>query len=512
MVISRGDVNRIAALDAVQAIEKVTPVQPHNDRTKEVTGINKINAYQKAISKPALTGDGQVVAISDTGVDLDHPALRNKDVDVYYVRGDHIDDVGHGTHVSGTVLGSPMQSWDGKDCAGMAPGARLCVQGGIFRQSANWVAEELFRRAFETSGVNCRIHNNSWGYSYGEDPPPGVDQAAYTRVDAEGVDQFAIDHPDYLIIYSAGNDGTLDTATGAQIGAWGAAKNVLTVGASYTDRPTRNDVVDYSPGNLEVFKSHRGNVASFSSRGPVKDTNRTKPDIVAPGVGILSARSKDATKELKTWWYGQPYGGFKPGDNTIFCMGTSMSAPAVSGCAALLREALYKWQGVTNPSAPLIKALLINGTNVLPQTSKNVQGFGDLDMTKAVRPASVVLADINNGKASSGWFQFVSNKNKSTMAPQIFKVVAPTSDNGKTTTLKVTLVYHDIPGDQIQNTMNLYVDRQGDRTDTLPTAPNDNVHQLIVGPLTPKETVTIGVEPTLVARGPLPWAVVWDCY
>ncbi len=515
MSVNREDLERIAALDTVQAIEVVTPATPYNDRTKEISGVNSVNAYQASTGKPTLTGEGQVVAVADTGVDVDHPAFKTKIVDVYYVKGKPIDDGGHGTHVAGTVLGSPMQSWDGKNCAGMAPNARVCVQGGLFRKNADWTAQALFDRAFKVADANCRTHNNSWGFNYSNPPPRNPDQAPYTIDDAEGIDQFAIDHSDFLIIYAAGNDGTLDTKTGAQIGAWGSAKNVLTVGASYTDRPlSGDDVVDYSPANIKNYKSLRGTVASFSSKGPIYATQRTKPDVVTPGVGILSARSKDAAKELSSWPgdYGQPLGGFKAGDNTIICCGTSMATPAVSGYAALLREALKKWQDISSPSAPLMKALFINGTDLLPNISRNAQGFGEINMTKVVRPVSVALVNINAGKASSGWAQFISNKNKSMMAPQLFKAIVPTPSAGKSIRLKVTLVYHDRPGDQIQNRMNLYVERGGTKTETLPTTKFDNVHQIVLGPLTPKETVTIGVEPKLLIQGALPWAVVWDCY
>ena len=48
-------------------------------------------------------------------------------------------------------------------------------------------------------------------------------------------------------------------------------------------------------------------------------------------------------------------------DADYFYMGgTSMSAPLVAGCAAVLRETLVK-NGISSPSAALIKALLING-------------------------------------------------------------------------------------------------------------------------------------------------------
>ena len=92
-------------------------------------------------------------------------------------------------------------------------------------------------------------------------------------------------------------------------------------------------------------------MAAFSSRGPCND-GRIKPDLVAPGTDIISTRSRMATG---TGW------GTLSNTNYIYMGGTSMATPLTAGAAALTRQWLMSTGGVANPSAALIKALMING-------------------------------------------------------------------------------------------------------------------------------------------------------
>ena len=95
-----------------------------------------------------------------------------------------------------------------------------------------------------------------------------------------------------VVVISAGNDGGLGTAT---IGVPGTAKDAITVGAT-------DYLMDYR--------------ASFSSMGPVnRAAPYIKPDVMAPGVGIISAY---------------------PGSQYASMQGTSMACPAVAGAAALM--------------------------------------------------------------------------------------------------------------------------------------------------------------------------------
>ncbi|KAM7187577.1 Peptidase S8/S53 domain containing protein [Rhypophila sp. PSN 637] len=116
--------------------------------------------------------------------------------------------------------------------------------------------------------------------------------------------------------------------------------------------------MSYDNKGQVILPSH---VSHISSRGPTISSSKThaniiKPDIVAPGVAIYSAKSASTITKPE---HGVPPSP-DPNPQCLFMTGTSMAAPVVSGAAAVLREALAQ-TGVPNLSVALIKALIING-------------------------------------------------------------------------------------------------------------------------------------------------------
>jgi hypothetical protein len=141
-------------------------------------------------------------------------------------------------------------------------------------------------------------------------------------------------HPDFLILFSAGNDGPFTNT----IGSPGTAKDILTSGAGENEHP------GYSMDN----------VADFSSNGPTDDS-RIKPTVIAPGDYVNSA---DNDFNISS---------FNCGIRTM--NGTSMSCPTTAGLATLIRQYFtdgYYPSGLPTPadgfapSAALIKAILVN--------------------------------------------------------------------------------------------------------------------------------------------------------
>ena len=128
-------------------------------------------------------------------------------------------------------------------------------------------------------------------------------------------------------------------------------------------------------------------IADFSSRGPTQD-GRSVPHVVAPGKYMLSAASRpdivgecDATGNVPS--PGEGSGGL------VSMAGTSMSAPVVSGMAALIRqyfeEGYYpagrKGEGTAfGPSAAVVKAVIINGAQV------NMNGVDNIGRVTGVAP------------------------------------------------------------------------------------------------------------------------------
>jgi subtilisin family serine protease len=136
--VNQQDLEKIAALYSVQAIETVHPIVSYNDRTRDIIGVNAVNAVLKASNKNGLTGAGQVIAIADNGIDINHEALKDKVIARHSYRKEGVEDLsGHGTHVAGTVAGRTVKNWKGDDVMGIAPNAKLISLAMISPEKPN---------------------------------------------------------------------------------------------------------------------------------------------------------------------------------------------------------------------------------------------------------------------------------------------------------------------------------------------------------------------------------------
>lgn len=256
-----------------------------------------------------FTGQDVVVGDADTGVDWNHPALRQAYLgwqgsanqaashdyhwfDAWDGRSEPWDDNGHGTHTTGIMVGD-----DGEDRVGVAPGARwiACrnMRQGLGNPGSYLSCMEFLLAPFPLDGDPLRdgepgrgaqVVNNSWGCPRQEGCLPGTLRQAVENLRAAG----------QMMVVSAGNGGP---ACGTVEDPPALYAAVLSVGAIAPD----------------------DDAASFSSRGPVvvDDSRRLKPDLVAPGLNIRSAI---------------------PGGYAVL-PGTSMAGPHVAGVVALLWSA-----------------------------------------------------------------------------------------------------------------------------------------------------------------------------
>lgn len=188
-------------------------------------------------------------------------------------------------------------------------------------------------------------------------------------------------------IFSAGNSGP----SAGTIGSPGNGKNMITVGASESVRPTWIDGCNVSPTGADNIMD----VAYFSSRGPAPGS-RTKPELIAPGTHIQgTASTNDA------------YNGsgvcdqFLPSGQTVFAAssGTSHSTPAVAGAASLYYYWLENVYGLLSPSPAMLKAYLmahpvyLTGAYANDSLPSPSQGYGMPDMSLAFDDAARVLVD-----------------------------------------------------------------------------------------------------------------------
>ncbi len=423
-----------------------------------------------------LTGDGETIAVCDTGLDTGDPNTIHPDfagrivaIKSYPITPDWNSiiknpggddgpadlDSGHGTHVAGSVLGDGTASAATPPVIhGHAYKAQLVFQA--VEQEMKWkpnAPADVKNERYILAGIpnnlaplfqfaynqGARIHSNSWG---GGDPGAYDDQCRQ-------FDQFVWDHKDFCFVIAAGNDGSDSDGDGKinlmSVSSPGTAKNCITVGACESLRPQFDSehYGEWWPSDFPVSPYHNApmadndeQVVAFSSRGPTKD-NRTKPDVVAPGTFILSTRSTQLAPNNFGWK------AYPPNKRYFFMGGTSMATPLTAGAAGLLREFLRKKRGVASPSAALVKALLIAGAKRLPKTAPAGtvldphQGFGRVNLDGSLKRP---LCTVDGPALKSG--------QKSTT------VVTVPSAGGH---LRIVMCYSDYPGDTLINNLNLIV-------------------------------------------------------
>lgn len=447
VTVATSRLSQLANVDDVRTIEPVIPVKLHNDVARTILRVDRPNP-----GPLPFDGDGQIVAVADTGFDKGstmnvHPAFTGRVKKLYPLGrvGKANDPNGHGTHVAGSVLGDGVLAPANTPVQGTAPKAELILQslldaqgglGGIPLNLANLFSPPM--------ADGASVHTNSWGSTLGDG-----------RYDSQSneVDAFVWANRTFIICFSAGNegvdfdgDGTVDPRS---ITPPGTAKNCITIGATESHRPTFTTTYgawwpqDFpvNPLASDRVATNRDGMVAFSSRGPTAD-RRFKPDLVAPGTYILSARSRDTASS-----------GWSASTDPLYMYegGTSMATPLVAGCCALVREYLAEQRAMPAPSAALVKAMLINGAIDVPgqYTPSEAgpipnfsEGFGrvDMDATLGHGATNIVLLADEADALDTG-------------EERVFDVDVPAG----ATALKVTLVWTDPPGATLQNDLDLIV-------------------------------------------------------
>jgi subtilisin family serine protease len=346
--------------------DQIQPTPPSAPATIE-PGIQYVHAPE--VWALGFTGQGIVVASADTGVRWTHNALKphyrgwdgqNADHDYNWHDSIHdsvsnpcgndstqpCDDVGHGSHTTGTMTGD-----DGAgNQIGMAPGAK-------------WIG---CRNMDQGSGTPARyIECMQWFL-------------APTRIDGSNPDPTKapdITNNSWECPPSEGcSADTLQAAVEAQ-----AAAGIMMCSAAQNSGPNCSTVQN-PPGIYEAtytvgaLNTGTDTIASFSSRGPVTadGSNRIKPDITAPG-----NRTRSCTNASDS-----SYASFS---------GTSIATPLIAGAMALLWSAHPELQNQIDAS----RTAMNNAAHFISSTQcgdagppNNVYGWGRVDILAAVQGAT----------------------------------------------------------------------------------------------------------------------------
>lgn len=308
------------------------PPQSTPDADGCAWGIRAVGAEQSS-----FTGQGAVVAILDTGIDLSHERFSGVNiVRKNFSDGSDEDVDGHGTHCAGTVFG---QNIDGKPRIGVAPGIDKALIGKVLGENGgriSWIADAIQWSINEgahiiSMSLGSDVHASYLAYKNAYDSMPDevvlsivLDQQLNNMKFYQAVAQYAQAQTGEgkvgtIIVAASGNssrrmygDFSNKTPYESPCGTPAAAEGIISVGALGTA--------------LDTIEEFQADNPAASILLPADFSNYNN-DISGPGVNILSSI---------------------PGGYEAF-NGTSMATPHVAGVAALYVEKQLKSLEAFNP-------------------------------------------------------------------------------------------------------------------------------------------------------------------
>ena len=336
------------------------------------TSIKKRQASSRGASNHTASRGGMAVAIIDSGIapHADLPLSRIRAYKDFVTGGTTpVDKCGHGTHVAGIVAGSGAHS--NGAYAGIAPDVdivALRVLGDDCSGNTSDVIDALEWIARHHATYHIKVVNISLGHAVLESIFTDPLVQAVERLSRKGV----------AVVTAAGNKG-INPATGnpgyGGVGVPCNAPSAICVGSVDTK------------GSPEFADDA---VSDSSSRGPTRFDLLAKPDLIAPGVNIVSLAAKGSRlfqefPELRL--------AGSHGKSEYFTLsGTSMASPAVAAAAVLLLR--QNKQLAVNT----LKVALQFTSRLLPLTDVLTQGAGALNIPGALTLAAAINPNAPHGK------------------------------------------------------------------------------------------------------------------
>jgi len=356
--VDASEVYALSQLEGVVMVERYGSLVFYGDVQTPAVKARNSTEYPVGAWDLGVSGHGVNIALTDTGVDNEHPGLSGKFVAGYdavcfvhsdpqcILSGGREDDGSfdpddgnqHGTACMGMASATGLEQ-DGSQSEfyGSAPNASLVdvrigtdVGAGPFE---NYLLEQEF---YESA-----MNGLQWIIDHKDDAWPGVDEANH-GIDIISLSWGITSHE------NGGSDGTdmhsrvLDDAMLAGVTVSNAAGN---------DGPDNDGLSGMSASSLSVtvaatddlntVNRSDDSIASYSSRGPRKDNgdgnplNELVPEVSAPGTNIVQAEGCVTSGGCNNFLGGDA------SDNTYTGRGsgTSYATPAVSGVIALVIEA-----------------------------------------------------------------------------------------------------------------------------------------------------------------------------
>lgn len=328
-------IQTVSAAVPLNSVETAAPSLQYGNSLDQLVQLKVPAAHSKGFA-----GQGEIVAIFDSGFRKDHVAFKDHVIiaEHDFVFGD--DDVSNGVATDSHGTGT----WS---CVGgAAPGI---LYGPAYQA-------KFILAATEDVPTETRVEEDNW-------------VAAFEWADrlGAGVISSSLGYSDW---YSQSDfDGT--TPTTSRVASTAARKGILVVNSAGNEGPNPSTLV--APADAKDILAvgavgSSGLVAGFSSRGPTAD-GRIKPEVVARGVQTWLASSDSSTS------FGR-------------ASGTSFSCPLTAGFSAVLLSAHPDWKPLQVREAVMMSANLHNSPD-------NTFGYGIPNMALALDylPAGSVVID-----------------------------------------------------------------------------------------------------------------------
>ena len=421
----------VASQDFVLAVEPIGIVRVAHDTAVPAMGVDAVRRFagSAGLFSGTATGASVPIAVMDTGLNLDHLDISTHRESVcganfaYFERRANdadlwVDESGHGTHVTGTIIGNGYVE---PRYAGMAPGvrhirfAKVLGQGGsnheIILRGMDYLARPS--SCAETGRSSARVKPLIVNVSLGASALVWRGRSFGERK----LDSQVWSHRQLYVVAQANADIHA-------FSDFAAAKNSLAVGAVHDS----------------------GDLASFSSHGPTAD-GRLAPQVVATGVGVYSAAGAGSQRDY------------------VSADGTSMASPSVAGVAALLMDGLPAHRERPALTRARLMASAIKPDVWLDAPSRfpadNSKGPGSLQARYGLGKASARTSVLNRNQAD-GWVGGggVAEVSEGEYAHQDIEVPANASR------LDLVMTWDEPPTDTIGhavlNDLDLWLDRGGD--------------------------------------------------
>ena len=481
-VASADAVRAMAGADFVAAVEPIGKVWAMNDTAVPAMGADALRPWGGVL---AGTGGGRSVSVGvmDTGLNVNHPDIAtgresicgtgilwptDREDELVEAEDLWVDADGHGTHVTGTILGNGAND---SRFAGMAPLVRHIRFAKVLDRYGGGTSDTI------RGGMDYLARESACGGAAAKPDVVNMSLGGFSRSFAG---RTAGERKLDAMVWGHGQLYVVAQGNGAERGFtdYGAAKNSLSVGAVHDT----------------------GGHATFTSVGPTAD-GRLAPQVSGTGVHVHSARG------------GGSAGGY------VRLSGTSMAAPSVTGVAALLMDAVPAHRGHPALARARLMASAIRPDAWLEDETRfptdNSGGPGAIHNVYGLGKVSARTAVLERDR-DDGW-----RSGSATVEPESGEYAYVDIDvPDGAARLDVVLTWDEPPADTIAssvlNDLDLWVDRggdcgSGDCGEYSSTSRIDNVEWIIVRNPTPgtyRAKVAALAVYTAAPRAALAWTVI----